>query len=100
MPPVPWTTSSAETWPRRYSNALTNALLWVIAALCSTISYPLAVAPPYAARMFRVRFLLLYATLTLLARNNDEYFCGDDGPVRSAVAIYDKVAAATAQVLD
>ena len=39
-------------------------------------------------------------TLTFLARNNDEYFCGDDGPVRSAVAIYDKVAAATAQVLD
>jgi hypothetical protein len=34
-------------------------------------------------------------TLTLSGRNNDNYSCGDDGPARSAAAIYDKVAAVT-----
>lgn len=39
-------------------------------------------------------------TLTLLGRNNDEYPCADDGTPRSAVGIDDKIAAATAPVLD
>lgn len=39
-------------------------------------------------------------TLTLLGSNNDEYPCADGGTPRSAVAIYDKIAAATAPVLD
>ena len=39
-------------------------------------------------------------TLTLLGRNNDEYPCADDDTPRSAVAIYDKIAAATTPVLD
>ena len=43
---------------------------------------------------------LAVRTLTLLVRNDDEYPCADGGTPRSAVAIYDKIAAATAPVLD
>jgi hypothetical protein len=42
---------------------------------------------------------LAVRTLTLLGSNNDDYSCADDGTPRSAVAIYDKIAAATAPVL-